>query len=191
MLDDIFPWIDDEERALAQRISKLGKRAHDQALISLLGALRFFRQVLLQDGAVLFAKYPNLELFKYHPFTTAEFCDFSAESVTIIQNAEERAHQNLAQLPEAMAMSFRGILETTSIRQETVNQSIQDTQVEISSGVSMLKTLVEAALLSGSSAKKCKAIGAALEQVSLSTTESAGMFFLVLHVRLGSTVLTI
>ncbi len=122
-------------------------------------------------------KYPNLALFKYHPFTTAEFRNFSAESVTIIQNVEECARQNLAQLPEAMAMSFRGILETSSIRQETVNQSIQDAQVEISSGFNMLKTLVEAALLSGSSAKKRKAIGAALDQVSLSTSESAGMFF--------------
>lgn len=159
-----------------QRISKLGKKAHDQALISLLGALRFFRQVLLQDGAVLFAKYPDLALFKYHPFTSAVFRQFSADSVITIQNAEERARQNLAQLPEAMAMSFRGILETSSVRQETIHQSIQDTQTEISSNVSVLKTLVEAALLSGSTAKKRKAIEAALEQVSFTASESAGIY---------------
>jgi hypothetical protein len=125
-----------------------------------------FRRVLLQDCAILFTKYPTLALFKYAPFTSHVFHQFSFDSLRAIQNAEVSARQNLQQLPEKMASTFRGILATNSLHQEIMQQSLQSTHAQIDSKVAVLKTIMEASLLRGSTKKKRKAVEEVLKQVS-------------------------
>jgi hypothetical protein len=143
-----------------------GKKARDNALLSLLNTLRMFRRVLLQDCAVLFAKYPTLALFKYAPFTSPIFHQFSSDSLRAIQSAEDSARRNLQQLPEKMASTFRGILATNSLHQEIMQQSIQSTHTQIDSKITLPKTMMEATLIRGSTTKKRKAVEEVLKQVS-------------------------
>jgi hypothetical protein len=140
--------------------------ARDNALLSLLGTLRVFRRVLLQDHAVLFSKYPDLALYKYAPFTSPAFHKYSSDSVHAIETAEESARHNLQQLPEKIASTFRGILATNSLNQERIQQSLQLTHMQIDAKVTLLKSMVEASFIRGSATKKRKAAEEILKQVS-------------------------
>ena len=62
-----------------------------------------------------------------------------------------------------MAMSLRGIITTSAMQQEIVRQSIEATHIRIDNNIGLVKAMVEASIMKGSSTKKRKAIQAALE----------------------------
>ncbi len=65
LLISIFPWVEEEELALADRIVQFGKVAKDEALSYFLALLKYLRKVLIQDAAVLCSVYPSLPILYY------------------------------------------------------------------------------------------------------------------------------
>jgi hypothetical protein len=104
LLSVLFPWVEDEIKALQERRSS-NQFAVDIALWQFLHLLMWFRVVLLQDAAVLFMRYPQCSLFKYLPFSTPTFHDYASASVSRIDLAEQEARLALQRLPENVASS--------------------------------------------------------------------------------------
>jgi len=77
----------------------------------------WFQSVILQDAAILLSKYPKCALWTYVPFNMPEFKAFTQSSTTILQQAEEEARLKLERLPETVATSMRGIVETMEVWQ--------------------------------------------------------------------------
>ncbi|KAF8257779.1 hypothetical protein EI94DRAFT_1418266, partial [Lactarius quietus] len=76
LLAAVFPWVEQEQDNLTQRQAS-GSQADDIALKQLLRLLVWLRCVLLQDCAVLYAKYPSCPMFRYSPFDSPAFCQFA------------------------------------------------------------------------------------------------------------------
>lgn len=117
----IFPWVDTELSAYQERLDHYGSQANDYSLKNVLLLLRELRTILLQDAAVLYAKYPNFRLWDYAPFNTDLFLQFSQSSNQILERAEEDAQQKLAALPHVVARSMEGILRTIAIQRQQDN----------------------------------------------------------------------
>lgn len=112
------------------RLEEVGSAATDYSLKNFLNLLLELRTILLQDAAVLQAKYPDLHLWKYAPFNSPIFLEFSQASTSIIENAEAEARHQLESLPETVTRSMQGILETMSVqrRQEQIELAAQRQQ---------------------------------------------------------------
>src|SRR6266446_4247241 len=117
LLDTVFPWVEEEQKAYEKRLVEHGRKATDYALKHFLEVLVWFRGIILQDSAVLFSRYPKCALWTYAPFNTPEFKAFTQSSTTILQQAEEEARRKLEQLPETVAASMRGVVEAMEVRQ--------------------------------------------------------------------------
>ena len=118
LVGSIFPWIEEKQTALKERIARLGRVAKDEALFYFLALLKHLRTVLLQDAAVLSLKYPGIPLFQFPPFNSEAFKSFSASSTQIIEIAESEARENLKNLPQQYAMSIQGFMKTALLKQE-------------------------------------------------------------------------
>lgn len=112
----IFPWAETELAAYDERLRVHGHKATDYALKNFLTLLIELRLVLLQDGAVLFVKHPELSLWRYPPFNCPEFSEFAYTSTAVLAEAELRAQQNLESLPQTIAATMKGILATISVQ---------------------------------------------------------------------------
>ena len=119
LVGSIFPWIEEEQTALKERIARLGKVAKDEALMYFLALLKHLRMVLLQDAAVLSSKYPGIPLFQFLPLNSEAFKTFSASSAQIIEIAESEARENLKNLPQQYATSIQGFMKTALLKQES------------------------------------------------------------------------
>ena len=117
LLDTIFPWVEEEQKAYEKRRVEHGRKATDYALKHFLEVLVWFRSVILQDAAVLFSRYPKCALWAYAPFNTPEFKAFAQSSIAILQHAEEEARLKLEQLPETVAASMCGVIEAMEVWQ--------------------------------------------------------------------------
>ena len=161
----VFPWVEKEQSAFAERRRIIGQAANDGALTSFLNLIIRLRRVLLQDAAILSTKYHNLPFLNFAPFNTPRFRVFASNSSAILKHAEEEARHRLKKLPETLAMSMRGILATSSIQNERNLRETQELVQMLSSGFGNLKdsmgALVEANLVT-STRKKRKALEAAL-----------------------------
>ena len=173
LLASVFPWIENERSAFAERRRTIGQAANDGALTSFLNLVTQLRRVLLQDAAVLSTKYRNLPFLSFAPFNTPRFWEFASNSSAILKRAEDEARHRLEKLPETLAMSMRGILVTSSIQNERNLRETQELVEMLSSGFRNLKdslgALVEANLIT-STKKKRKALEAAL-------MTNTGMYF--------------
>ena len=123
----IFPFIEKAEENLRLRVEKEGQVAKDQALTYMLEMMRWLRRVLVQDAAALRAIDPNIDILSFHPFTTADFIAFADAAPEILKKAEEDASAQLQLLPEQLAASFQGSLETALIRQEANRLLLEQT----------------------------------------------------------------
>ena len=116
------------------------------------------RVVLLQDAAVLRAKYPDLHLSKYAPFNSPTFLEFSRASTAIIETAEAEARHQLESLPETVSRSMQGILETISVRQQQKRIELaaqqQRDQQKVSESLHFIEGLMINTLSSKSKAQK-------------------------------------
>lgn len=59
----IFPWIEEAETELTERIAKHDCVAHDYALTHFLELLKWFCCILIQDLAIIYNDHPNIHLF--------------------------------------------------------------------------------------------------------------------------------
>jgi Centromere DNA-binding protein complex CBF3 subunit, domain 2 len=154
LLQAIFPWIEEEQMALKQRRADRGKPADDPTLSKFLDLLSRFRRIILQDAAILSAKYPTCPLFtNYAPFNTPQFSTFSSTSVDIIKHAEENARHRLSEIPEVIAGSLRGIVTSNNLQNEQARGDMRERNNRLESRFDALEGLVKAALF-GSKANK-------------------------------------
>jgi len=142
----IFPWIEEEQTALKERMARLGKVAKDEALMYFLVLLKHLRMVLLQDAAVLSSKYPGIPLFQFPPFNSEAFKSFSASSAQIIETAESEARENLKNLPEQYATSIQGFMKTALLKQESHQTRLEKSNLSVCEDVRQTKDIVRAFL---------------------------------------------
>jgi hypothetical protein len=147
LLGSIFPWIEEEELALADRVVRFGKVAKDEALVYFLNLLKYLRTVLMQDAAVLCSAYSNLPIFRFAPFDTQTFKTFSATSTQIIKNAESDAHENLKNLPEQYAMSIQGFMKMALLKQELHQTLLEESNSGLRDDIGQMKDVINAVLV--------------------------------------------
>ena len=113
--------MEQEQDRLAQRQASSSKSV-DIALKQFLRLLVWLRRVLLQDCAILFAKYPSCAMFRYPPFDSPTFRKFAASALSVVDQAEEDVRHALKNLPEHVAATFRGL--ATDIKMDQHSQRI-------------------------------------------------------------------
>lgn len=116
LLAQIFPWVEEELAALEDR-EKTNAFARDIALRQLFKLLIWFRTVILQDGAILYKKYPDSPLFNYPPFNSLAFRQFAAASVARLAEIEKQASLALKNLPQNLVRGFQGTIAGLSLAQ--------------------------------------------------------------------------
>jgi len=121
LLATVFPWVEQEQERLAQCRASSSK-SDDIALKQFLRLLVWLRQVLLQDCAILFAKYPSCAMFRHPPFNNPTFHKFAASALSVVDQAEEDVRHALKNLPENIAATFRGL--ATDIKMDQHSQRI-------------------------------------------------------------------
>jgi hypothetical protein len=156
LLGQVFPWLERERDALNERRLSKGRNGQDAALTKFLELLLVLRRIILQDAAVLAAKYPTCPLFKHPPFNSPIFRAFSSAAPLIIQRAEDEAQGALSSLPETMAASFRGILATNMMRHEQTRIDVQENSAELSRRLGGVEAMIRDRLVADSSSKPNK-----------------------------------
>jgi len=146
LIVSIFPWVEEKQVALKERIACIGRVAKDEALFYFLALLKYLRKVLLQDAGVLFSKYPSIPLFQFPPFDSEAFKSFSASSAQIIETAESDARQNLKNLPEQYATSIQGFMKTALLKQESHQTRLEKSNLSVCEDVRQTKDIVRAFL---------------------------------------------
>lgn len=121
LLAAVFPWVEQEQDRLTQRQASCSN-SDDIALKQFLRLLLWLRRVLLQDCAILMAKYPSCPLFQHPPFNSPVFQQFSSSALSVVDKAEEEARHALKNLPDNIAASFRGL--ATDIKMDQHSQRI-------------------------------------------------------------------
>ncbi|KAF4609994.1 hypothetical protein D9613_010503 [Agrocybe pediades] len=124
LLSRLFPWIESETEAYEARLEKYGAKAVDHALRHFLALLKEMRVILLQDAAVLFQKYPDIAMWKYAPFNSVEFRDFSKQSCVILERAAVEAVENFKRLPDQVAATLRASIETIQIQRRLEHEDL-------------------------------------------------------------------
>jgi hypothetical protein len=117
LLKDIFPFVEDAQQQLSEWTCQ-SSLAIDIALKQFLSVLRWFRTVLLQDCAVLFAGHPELPVFQFKPFSTPVFREFAAGLVESVTRAEQEARLAFQNLPQHLIWSLRGLVTTLTLEQQ-------------------------------------------------------------------------
>ncbi|KAF7372566.1 hypothetical protein MVEN_00119200 [Mycena venus] len=112
----IFPWVEDELLALEAR-EKANPFARDIALRQLFKLLVLFCTVVLQDGVILYKRYPDSHLFNYPPFNSIKFQQFAAASVNRLADIEAKANLALRNLPQNLVCRFQGAIAGVSLAQ--------------------------------------------------------------------------
>jgi hypothetical protein len=121
----LFPWVEPEMAALETRMSA-SRLNRDIALKQFLVLLQWLRVVLLQDCALLYARYPMCPIFRFAPFTFPSFATFSANATAVVTAAEETARLAFHNLPDHMARSMRGYATDLQMKQEQNHSKVCD-----------------------------------------------------------------
>jgi len=140
---------------LQNRTQTLGGKAKDFALLHFLNLLISLRRIILQDAAILQAKYPNLSIWQYEPFNTSTFVSFSCSAQDTVARAEADVRGMIGELPEAYAQSLRGVLTTVSIKSSQEQEMYRQSCDALHARVGIMQTAVVSAL-GGSKAKRQK-----------------------------------
>ena len=67
---------------------------------------------------MLYAQHPNLPIFRFRPFDTPRFKEFTAASVSSIARAEGEARLAFENLPEHVICSLWGLVTTLTLEQQ-------------------------------------------------------------------------
>ena len=92
----------------------------DIALKQFLKLLQWLRVVLVQDCALLHARYPQCSIFHFVLFTFPAFTDFSANVATLVTATEEKAQLAFHNLPDRIVQSMCGFATDLQMRQEQI-----------------------------------------------------------------------
>jgi hypothetical protein len=141
-MQQIFPWIEQEQAALDAR-SVANPNARDFALKHFLTLLRWLRRVLLQDAAVLSSSYGSLPFLAFLPFNTAAFQTFASSSTAIIHQADEEARLQLQNLPDQYAHTFKGLVTSSALEQQHISTLHNHQIMELTQTIQRLSNLVE------------------------------------------------
>jgi hypothetical protein len=125
VLAHLFPWVEAELAALDVRVMQ-SRCNQDIALQQFLKLLQWLRLVLVQDCALLHAKYPLCPIFRFAPFTFPSFTAFSANAAALVAAAEEKARLAFHTLPDHMARSMRGYAADLHMKQELNHGKLWD-----------------------------------------------------------------
>jgi len=117
LLSQIFPFVESAQAELQDRVRQL-PLATDIALKQFLSVLTWFCTILLQDGAVLYSRYPQLSIFQFAPFNTPQFHAFASQSVQQVASAEEASCLAFQNLPRHLIASLQGIVTNLSLEQQ-------------------------------------------------------------------------
>ncbi|KAF8260483.1 hypothetical protein EI94DRAFT_1811631 [Lactarius quietus] len=104
--------------------------------------LQWLRVILVQDCALLYAKYPDSPIFHFAPFKLSSFTAFSANATAIVTAAQEEARLAFHTLPDHMARSMHGYATDLQIRQELNHSKLWDELQELQKQNEHLKMLV-------------------------------------------------
>ncbi|KAJ4475105.1 hypothetical protein C8R41DRAFT_923707 [Lentinula lateritia] len=118
LLASLFPWVEEEQQALAERRQLCGKRAEDYSLDQFLSLLLYLRVVLLQNAALIYVEHPDSHIFKYTPFDSMIFRDWAQTAKTTVEVAETEAREAFKNIPTNLVSSLRGVLVTERIESE-------------------------------------------------------------------------
>lgn len=105
--------------------------------------LRWLREVIFQDAAILYSRDPSCQFFRYPPFNSNLFRDFAATATSRITEIEEEARLRLHNLPENIILSVRGVLEGLELRRAAELDKARASQQELSRQLSVLTGAVE------------------------------------------------
>ncbi|KAE8235178.1 hypothetical protein A4X06_0g9940, partial [Tilletia controversa] len=112
LLRQLFPWVEEEREKLKER-QAANQHASDFALSAFLSCLEWFREVILQDAAVLSLRAYWSE-FQFFPtcatFASAEFHQFAAELAKSMKTADSESERQLAQLPKQLGAGVKNAL---------------------------------------------------------------------------------
>ena len=139
----LFPWVEAELDALNVRVAQF-RCNQDIALRQFLKLLQWLRIVLVQDCALLHAKYPHCPIFHFEPFTFPSFTAFSANAVALVAAAEEKARLAFHTLPDHMARSMRGYAADLQMKQELNHRMLLDQMQELREQNARLEQLLSA-----------------------------------------------
>ncbi|CAD6895936.1 unnamed protein product [Tilletia controversa] len=112
LLRQLFPWVEEEREKLKER-QAANQHASDFALSAFLSCLEWFREVILQDAAVLSLRADWSE-FQFFPtcatFASAEFHKFAAELAKSMKTADSESERQPAQLPKQLGAGVKNAL---------------------------------------------------------------------------------
>ena len=130
LVKDIFLFIEDAQHRLSECTGR-SPLAINIALKQFLSVLQWFRMVILQDCAVLYAQHPDLPVFRFRPFDTPHFKEFAAALVSSIARAEGEARLAFKNLPEHVICSLRGLVTTLTLKQQAQRAESETLRAEV------------------------------------------------------------
>ncbi|KAJ3925464.1 MAG: hypothetical protein NXY57DRAFT_63592 [Lentinula lateritia] len=102
LITSIFPWIEDEQRALADRRQQYGKHA-----------------------ALIYVTHPDCRVFNYAPFDSTTFREWAKTSKATVDAAEKAAREAFKNIPANIISSIHGVLVTERIESERRFQALR------------------------------------------------------------------
>ncbi|KAJ8456623.1 hypothetical protein ONZ45_g18649 [Pleurotus djamor] len=153
LIKTLFPWAEAELASLQRRRHQHGKTAEDVALKYFLEFLIHSRTVILQDAAALYPRNPDCLLFTFPPFSSLQFRTFAAESVQIIQDAEEQSRLQLQSFPEHVIASMHGVLTQAHVHHQGSINNLLNNQRQMQD---QLESLIQHQMFQQTSARRGK-----------------------------------
>jgi hypothetical protein len=141
LLSQIFPFVESAQAELHDRVRE-SSLSTDIALKQFLSVLAWFRTVLLQDGAVLYARHPQLPVFQFHPFDTPQFHAFANQSIQQVAGAEEASRLAFQNLPQHLVASLQGIVTNLSLEQQAQRAENEALRLEVRQHVATQNVLL-------------------------------------------------
>ena len=128
--------------------------------------MKYLRQVLIQDAAVIYSQHPDYSIFQHPPFNSNTFKGFSDTVTVVIERAEDEVLLQTKKLPGDVINVVHASLMKSAIHKEEMQRSNELINARISEHMLLVKDLTVATFLHGSTAKKRKAVEAFLDTPS-------------------------
>ncbi|KAE8250138.1 hypothetical protein A4X13_0g4936 [Tilletia indica] len=109
LMEQLFPGLEDERARLKERRASTGN-AKDYALSAFLNCLEWFREVLLQDAAVLrqHPHWSDFHIFSACPvFSSPAIHTFAMALNTAVRSIDSESERQLAQLPQHLGAGVK------------------------------------------------------------------------------------
>ncbi|KAF7324058.1 hypothetical protein MKEN_00628200 [Mycena kentingensis (nom. inval.)] len=115
----------------AEWVPEFYPHARDIALRNFLTTLVWFRTVIVQDAALLYANYPSLPIFAWAPFNSNEYRAFAMTARETIATAEAEVELSLKNLPVHVAHTFQAVTTRLVLEQKLEHERVEARHAEI------------------------------------------------------------